>query len=91
MGRGRLVDPKYVFTARKRTNDRGKVVYELAQIAFTCKIQDLYDFNFEDGSLSKSAAALQIGFGNGNNSRSHGQIYRHEIRINTTYQNPFAN
>jgi hypothetical protein len=48
------------------------------------------DFNFEDGPLSRSAAALQIGYGNGGNSRSHGQIYRHEIQINTTYQNPFV-
>ena len=51
---------------------------------------DLYDFNFEDGLLSRSAAALQIGFGNGNNSRTHGRIFSHEIQINTTYQNPFA-
>jgi len=65
--------------------------YDLIQIGFSCRIQDLYDFNFEDGKLSRSAAALQIGFGNGNNSRSHGRIFRHEIRINTTYQNPFAN
>ncbi len=48
------------------------------------------DFNFEDGPLSRSAAALQIGYGNGGNSRSHGQIYRHEIQINTTYTNTFV-
>lgn len=31
-----------------------------------------------------------LAYGNGNNSRTHGQIYRHEIQINTTYENPFV-
>lgn len=91
VGRGRLVDPRYTFTVRKKISSHGIPTFELVSITFTCKIQDLYDFNFEDGALSRSAAALQIGFGNGANSRTHGQIYRHEIQINTTYQNPFAN
>ncbi len=90
VGRGRLLDPKYSFAVRKTTHLLREPTYELISIGFSCKIQDLYDFNFEDGLLSKSAAALQIGYGNGCNSRSHGQIYRHEIRINTTYQNPFV-
>ena len=91
VGRGRILEPTYSFTVRKTTHLFRAPTYDLIQIGFSCRIQDLYDFNFEDGKLSRSAAALQIGFGNGNNSRSHGRIFRHEIRINTTYQNPFAN
>ena len=91
IGRGRILShPSYSFTVRKSTHWWGDPKYDLVQIGFTCTIQDLYDFNFEDGALSKNAAGMQIGYGNGNNSRTHGQIYRHEIQINTTYENPFV-
>ncbi len=40
-------------------------------------------FQYEDSVLSSHAAALQIGYANGNNpaSRDHGRIYRHVIKI----------
>ena len=90
VGRGRLLDPSYSFTVRKTTHWLREPTYDLIQIGFTCKIQDLYDFNFEDGPLSRKAATIQIGYGKGGNSRSHGRIFRHEIQINTIYQNPFV-
>ena len=90
VGRGRLLDPSYSFTVRKTTHWLREPTYDLIQIGFSCKIQDLYDFNFEDGPLSRKAATIQIGYGKGVNSRSHGHIFRHEIQINTTYQNPFV-
>ena len=91
IGRGRLLNyPSYSFTVRKTTHWWGEPTYDLVRIGFSCTIQDLYDFNFEDGALSKNAAGIQIGYGCGSNSRTHGQIYRHEIQINTTYENPFV-
>lgn len=90
IGRGRILNPSYSFTVRKTTHWWRDPTYDLTQIGFSCTIQDLYDFNFEDGALSKNAAGIQIGFGRGGNSRVHGHIYRHEIQINTTYTNPFV-
>ena len=90
VGRGRLLDPRYSFTVRKTTHGLFGPTYDLVKIGFSCKIQDLYDFNFVDGALSKRAAILQIGYGSGMNSRLHGKMFRHEIQINTFYLNPFA-
>ena len=66
--------------------------YKVTSINFACDIQDLYDFNYEDSTLSSHGAALQIGYANGHNpdSRDYGKIYRHVIHVLTTYHNPFS-
>ena len=66
----------------------------MTSVDFECDIQDLYDFNYEDGAKSAAAAALQLGFGRGagvstaRNGR--GRIFRHTIRIRKTYNAPFT-
>ena len=88
IGRGRLSNPVYTFTVRK-TENGDNLSYDLVSIGFTGVIEDLYDFNFEDGALSQQAAILQIGYGSGQNDRQYGKIYRHRILLDTTYDNPF--
>ena len=92
IGRARVLNPKYRFTVTKRWSIWSfGYEYKVTAIDFQCRIQDLYDFNYEDSELSSHAAALQIGYANGNNqpNRTHGKIFRHEIQIRTTYHNPF--
>ena len=92
IGRGRLIDPKYQFTVQKVQHGMlmfGEIAYEVIAVKFICTIEDLYDFNYEDSELASHAAAHQIGFGNGNNGRSHGMIYRHRIHIQQEYAHPF--
>ena len=89
VGRGRLENPSYGIKVKKCIPAEGNPTIELHEISFSCTILDLYDFNYEDGTLSSWAATLQIGFGNGANQHSHGRIYRHRIQINTVYsKNP---
>ena len=54
-----------------------------------CDIEDLYDYNYEDSELASHAAALQIGYGKGNNGRENGIIWRNRIIIQRTYNIPF--
>lgn len=89
IGRGRLLDPVYTFTVRKTTHWLGDPTYDLVSIGFSCTIADLYDFNYEDGDLSRHAAVLQIGYKSSHDDRRHGKIFRHQIQIDTTYHNPF--
>ncbi len=91
IGRGRVVDPKYRFVVTKIGNawpvpDEIKVT----AIKFSCSVQDLYDFNYEDGNLPQHAAALQIGrFKECAPLRLQGTIFRHKIYINKVYECPF--
>ena len=91
LGRARILDPSYEITAVKRVPLFGSARVELLEVAFSCTVADLYDFNYEDGDLSRSAAVVQLGYGNGRSSRRRGKIYRHEIRIDTVYRNPYSN
>lgn len=91
LGRARILDPSYEITAVKRVPLFGSARIELLEVAFSCTVADLYDFNYEDGDLSRSAAVVQLGYGNGRSSRRRGKIYRHEIRIDTVYRNPYSN
>ena len=93
VGRGRIINPRYQFTVTKMEYVWPfPAEYKVTSINFSCDIQDLYDFNYEDSALSSHGAALQIGYANGNNpsSRNYGKLYRHKISINATYRNPFS-
>ena len=90
VGRGRLKDPRYRFFVQKNEHWFRPTTYDLIRIGFSCQVSDLYDFNYEDGDLSREAAILQIGYGKGANGRCHGKIYSHEVKIRTEYYNPFV-
>ncbi len=49
------------------------------------RVEDLYDFNFNAGTINKIGAALQIGYGKGDYGRSSGQIYRWDINWDETF------
>ena len=66
----------------------GRTRYEVVRVQFACSIEDLYDFNYEDGELPANAAALQIGYRE--SGRNTGKIYTHHIDISTTYYSPFT-
>lgn len=87
IGRGRVLNVGYRFRVRKVVPLFGPVRYEVVSVQFKCDIEDLYDFNYEDGELPSHAAALQIGFRR--NGRNKGGIYAHAIKISTTYLWPF--
>ena len=91
IGRGRLLNPRYRFRVKKNEHQSSATTYDVVSISFSCELRDLYDFNFEDGNLPASAAALQIGFEAGNTPtrNEHGKIFTHIIEIQGTYQNPF--
>ena len=89
IGRGRVIDPKYRFVVRKIILPDGRAQLVVTKVDFACAVEDLYDFNYEDGSPSPHAAALQIGYRNGN-GRNCGRIYRHHIEISTSYSHPFS-
>ncbi len=93
IGRGRVMVPRYRITVKKE--DTGlfspNIEYKVSAVEFSCHLEDLYDFNYEDGTLPSHAAAMQIGWGKGANgaTRNQGKIFRHKIRINRTYAYPF--
>jgi len=66
-------------------------VYNVSSVLFDCSVEDLYDFNYEDGQLPSHAAAMQLGYGKGANGapRDNGLIYRHRINIRKAYSYPF--
>lgn len=90
VGRGRVTNPEYRISVVKRIDGSGAAQYRLYQVEFSCMVSDLYDFNFEDGSLSRSAAILQLGYGRGESGRIHGKIFRHKVQIHKTYTYPFV-
>ena len=87
IGRGRVLNPRYRFVVRKIVPLIGFTRYEVASVQFECSIEDLYDFNYEDGELPANAAALQIGYREG--VRGTGKIFMHHIDISTSYPWPF--
>ncbi len=93
IGRGRVRNPRYRFTVKKE--DTGiiftNIEYKVSAVQFTCDVEDLYDFNYEDGTLPSHAAAMQLGWGKGANgpARDQGKIYRHQIHLDKTYAYPF--
>lgn len=89
IGRGRVLSPRYRFAVRKTVLQDGRVKLEVTRVDFACAVEDLYDFNYEDGELPSHAAALQIGYRN-NNGRNCGRIYMHHIDISTSYNYPFS-
>ncbi len=88
VGRGRIWLPRYQFAVVKE-EIQGNVVFKVQSVRFCCTISDLYDFNYEDSELASHAAALQIGFGNGEAGRTAGQIFYDTIEIDVNYVNPF--
>lgn len=92
IGRGRVENPQYRFRIKKEVGLLGLVTrYKVVEVRFSCKLTDLYDFNYEDGGRATAAATLQIGYGNGTSSgySRHGKIFMHEILIDFSYENPF--
>ena len=91
IGRGRVVDPKFRFVVTKIGHtwpipDEIKVT----AVKLSCCVQDLYDFNYEDGNLPQHAAALQIGrFKGCAPLRLKGTIFRHKVYISKVYEGPF--
>jgi hypothetical protein len=94
VGRGRVLGPKYQITVKKEQTGTWpfqSTVYNVSSVLFECAIEDLYDFNYEDGELPSHAAAMQIGYGKGayGETRDQGLIYRHRINIRHAYPYPF--
>ena len=94
IGRGRVLQPRYRFTVKKEQTGIWpfqSTAYKVSEVLFECAIEDLYDFNYEDGALPSHAAAMQIGWGKGTNGpvRDQGKIYRHSISISHPYAYPF--
>jgi hypothetical protein len=94
IGRGRVIGPRYQITVKKEQNGIWpfqSTVYNVSEVRFLGEIQDLYDFNYEDGQLPSHAAAMQLGYGKGSNgtARDQGVIYRHRILIDHIYSYPF--
>ena len=70
IGRGRVLQPRYRFTVKKEQTGIWpfqSTAYKVSEVLFECAIEDLYDFNYEDGALPSHAAAMQIGWGKGTN------------------------
>ena len=88
IGRGRVLGPRYRFTVKKIIQSDARPKYEVVNVKFECAVEDLYDFNYEDGDPAASAAALQIGYRE--SGRPTGKIYCHHIDISTTYPKPFS-
>ena len=89
IGRDRVIDPKYRFVVRKIPLPDGRVELEVTRGDFACAVEDLYDFNYEDGELPANAAALQIGYRE-QGQRAKGKIYVHHIDILSSYDSPFS-
>ena len=92
IGRGRILDPRCQITVKKVQKGIWPVTwieYEVISVNLVCELEDLYDFNYEDSELASHAAAHQVGYGNGNNGRNQGFIYRDKILIDHTYNDPF--
>ena len=91
IGKGRLLNPRYRFRVKKNEHLLGATTYDVVSVAFSCELRDLYDFNYEDGTLPACAAALQIGFGAGGTPtrNDHGKIFTHVIEMQGEYSYPF--
>lgn len=91
IGKGRLLNPRYRFRVKKKEHLLGATTYDVVSVAFSCELRDLYDFNYEDGTLPACAAALQIGFGAGGTPTRNtcGKIFTHVIEIQGEYPYPF--
>lgn len=93
IGRGRMLDPRYRFTIKRVSHLFGDDTYDVTRVQFKCSVEDLYDFNYEDGGRAVHAAAIQIGQGNGfipPERSNRGTIFCHRIDISATYDNPFT-
>ena len=92
IGRGRVLNPTYQFTVKKVSDSGEDGDYKVVNVRFSCRIEDLYDFNYEDSDLSAHAAALQIGHGKGQVPAydQHGKIFCERIDILADYPDPFT-
>ena len=63
----------------------------MTNIRFSCALENLYDFNYEDSINASYLAEMQLGYGKGVpiNNRNHGKVFRHRINIVHDYNNPF--
>ena len=90
VGRGRLFSPSYRFVVQRIDNPSAPDGFQCKTLAvrFSCRVEDLYDFNYEDSELASHAAALQIQRGDGTGG-THGIVFKNVFLIDHTYQNPF--
>ena len=90
VGRGRLFAPSYQFVVQRIDNPSAPDGFQCKTLSvrFSCKVEDLYDFNYEDSELASHAAALQIQRGDGTGG-GHGIVFKDVFYIDHTYQNPF--
>ena len=103
IGRGRVSNLGYSFTIRKEVNSNwffpNSTNYVVVSARVKCRIDDLYDFNYEDGEIAAHAAAMQIRHGNGsmvsvfNDNRQtpvlEGHIFMDRIEIDHEFEFPF--
>ena len=87
-----MLNPRYRFTVKRVSHPLGDDTYDVTSVQFRCSVEDLYDFNYEDGGRAVHAAAVQIGQGNGfipPERSNRGTIFCHRIDISATYDRPF--
>jgi hypothetical protein len=78
----------YQFEVIKKSKLLGGFEYKVTKARCQGTIQDLYDFNYEAGGLSRFAAIVQMA----RTAPGHAfvpRVYRTEWRIDTTYTEPF--
>jgi hypothetical protein len=89
------VNIQYQFQIQRKNKLFGGFDLTVLRLLSRGTVEDLYDFNFEDGgidSLSQKAATIQIGSGNGTGPRvmpGRGHIFRVRWEIDSVYTNPF--
>lgn len=89
IARARITSHKARYTVEKKHSILSGNYIDVIDVRSWGEIEDLYDFNHEDSELPSHAAAHQIGYGNGDNGRSQGFIFRDQILIDHTYDYPF--
>ncbi len=85
IARGRVLKntSKVAFTIEK-INDSNEL--KLVMAAVQGVVEDLYDFNREQGTVAGAAGDLQIGYGNGSMGRTSGKIYLSSIAFHSIIQ-----
>lgn len=55
---GRMFNSRYRFTVKRVSHPLGDDTYDVTSVQFRCSVEDLYDFNYEDGGRAVHAAAV---------------------------------
>ena len=84
IGRARIKSHQVRYKLEKMSNTQ----IDIIQVRHKGEVIDLYDFNYEGPTPAPYAAALQIGFGNGNYGQgrdTRGKIYRDRILFDVSW------